>query len=115
MSTTKTKRTLKFYSKQELKDLVPFIKDGQKPTEENLKSFCEKYNRNFESVRVYVYIKRKRNRDNKALIKGAPKASLKPTMKDKTTVNLSKGEFKIPISNWNVSNENGQFYFVVKF
>ena len=113
MSTTK--KTLKFYTKEENKELVPFIKGDLQPTKEALNDFCEKYNRNFESVRVRIYILRRKNKTKKALVKGSPVASLKPTMKDKTTVNLSKGEFKIPISNWNVSNENGQFYFVVKF
>ena len=30
-------------------------------------------------------------------------------------MNLSKGQFRVPISNWTISNENGQFYFIAKF
>ncbi len=115
-TTTPTKRTVRFYSKEEMKDLAPFIKGGETPTKESLKDFCKKYNRSYGSVQVRVYtLRKKKNSAKKVMVKQSPKVSLKPTVKDKTTVNLSKGEFKIPISNWNVSNENGQFYFVVKF
>jgi hypothetical protein len=113
MSTTK--KTLKFYTKEENKELAPFINGEKQPTASALKDFCDKYNRSLNSVQVRIYTLRRRKKTTKSLIKGSPVASLKPTLKDKTTVNLSKGEFKIPISNWNVSNENGQFYFVVKF
>jgi hypothetical protein len=117
MSNNTTKKTVRFYSKEENKELMPFIKGGVQPTKESLANFCKKHNRNFGSVQVRIYTMRKNNKIKKNLVKGdiMPKASLKPTMKDKTAVNLSKGEFKIPISNWNVSNENGQFYFIVKF
>lgn len=115
IATTPAKRKVRFYSKEEVKELASFIKSGETPTEKNLEAFCKKYNRSFGSVQVYIYTKRKAKKQRKLMVKQTPKVSLKPTIKDKTTVNLSKGEFKIPITNWNVSNENGQFYFVVKF
>jgi hypothetical protein len=110
------KQTLRFYSQEEKKALKPFINKNLSPSEENLKDFCKKYNRNFPSVQVYIYTNRKRKVERKEMLgKNSPKAALKPTLKNKSKVNLSKGEFKIPISNWNVTNDNGQFYFVVKF
>lgn len=119
MSQTKTasnKRTLRFYSKEEKKALAPFMSKKIAVNEENLKDFCKKYDRSYGSVQVYIYTNRKRKIERKQILgKNSPKASLRPTIKDKSKVNLSKGEFKIPISNWNVSNDNGQFYFIVKF
>lgn len=111
-----TPKTLRFYSNEENRALTPFIKGEMKPSLKNLKDFCEKYNRSIGSVQVRIYTQIRKNTKKKNLIKGdiVPKVAL-TSVKDKTTVNMSKGEFKIPITNWNVSNENGQFYFVVKF
>lgn len=36
-------------------------------------------------------------------------------VKDKSIAKISKGQFKIPVNNWNITNENGQMYLNIKF
>jgi hypothetical protein len=114
-------KTVRFYSEQEKHQVREFAMTG-KPVKGLIEEFCKVNDRSFHSVALKIYEMRNRMSIPKNTKTGvdkkvpkAPKVELAPTIKDKTTVNLSKGEFKIPISNWNVSNENGQFYFIVKF
>jgi hypothetical protein len=106
-------KKLRFYSNEENEFITMYAQSGKPVNEKNLEEFCKKNKRSFLSVSVKVYELRKKLGLSKNIVKNvSPKANL---VKDKTVVNLSKGEFKIPISNWNVKNENGQFYFVVQF
>ena len=113
---TTSKRKMRFYSKEELKELAPFIKQGQKPNEESLKEFCKKYNRPYLAVLATIYNKRRAKNKVKNLVKrDSTKASLNPIAKNKTKVNLSKGEFHIPIKSWSITQHTDGFYFNVKF
>ena len=112
-TTQETKRTIRFYSKEEIKALKPFINGQIGVSPKNLEEFCQKYNRSYGSVQVYVYNARKKKATKKQMTSSStPKASLK---KDASPAKLSKGEFKIPVNNWTMTNEEGQLYFVVKF
>ncbi len=112
-ATQETKRTIRFYSKEEIKALKPFINGQIGVNPKNLEEFCQKYNRSYGSVQVYVYNARKKKATKKQMTSSfSPKASLK---KDASPAKLSKGEFKIPVNNWNIINENGQMYLTIKF
>lgn len=109
----KAKRQIRFYSKEELKELQPYI-NGKKIDKQHIAEFCKNHKREYNSVLVNIYTRRKA-----AGVVTSPKkdkfkteAVLKPR---KAAINMAKGEFKIPVSSWNVTNDNGQFYFVVKF
>jgi hypothetical protein len=113
---TSAKKVLRFYSREEIKALEPFIKDGQSVSEKALAEFCAQNNRSFGSVQVYIYSKRKQNKQKRAYKKSqAVKADLTPVAKDQSIAKMSKGEFKIPVNNWNITNENGQMFLNIKF
>lgn len=109
-TTQPAKRTLRFYSKEEITALKPFIKGDIRVSQQNLAEFCKKYNRTFLSVQMFVYNTRRKNQATKVLTN--PNVSLK---KDDSPAKLSKGEFKIPVNNWTMTNEDGKLYLVVKF
>lgn len=109
-------KKVRFYTEQEINLLQEFAKSKAPVNKQMLAEFCKNYKRSLHSATVKVYDFRRqfgfensRPPRNKTI---NPKANL---VKDKTVATMSKGEFKIPINSWNVSNENGQFYFVVKF
>jgi hypothetical protein len=111
-TTTPTKK-IRFYSREEIKALEPYIKNGEPIREAALAEFCTKYNRSFASVQIYIYTKRKKIKQKRAYNKNQPVTA--QLTESNSPIKMNKGEFKIPITNWNVSSENGQFYFVVKF
>lgn len=106
---------LKFYSSQELKELQPYI-NGKKFDKTYIEEFCKRNNRNYNSVIAKIYNSRKTANTTKTTVEKFKKeAILKPIKKTKSDINMTKGEFKIPITNWSVTQDNNQFYFVVKF
>ena len=102
-----TKKTIRFYSKKELSALKSFIKGHTKPNDANLAEFCKQYQRSADSVRALVYKLRKQN--------GTTRRTKRVNSTKNDVLTVMKNEFKIPIKNWNVSQENGTFYFSVKF
>ena len=114
---TNNKQTVRFYSKEEIKKLKEIAKGKQPINRDLLKEFCKKYDRSFASATIKVYDLRKKSSfsisTKKYVKKSTPKVNL--VKQDKTIMNLSKGQFRIPINTWNISNENGKFYFVAKF
>ena len=109
-------KKLRFYTKEEMQLLEQFAKSGQPVGKKLIGDFCKVNKRSETSVGLKVYELRRKlgiPTTNKKIVKTVnPKANF---VKDKTVATMSKGEFKIPINSWNVSNENGQFYFIVKF
>lgn len=110
----KTKKTIRFYSKEEKRILAPFVKKAQKTDMAIIEEFSKKYNRNVKSVLAYIYNNRKKLNIKRSMVKNAPFGRL-TTKKDKSLINLSKGEFNIPIKEWNISQTESGFYFNVKF
>ena len=112
------KKAVKFYTPEELNELQPFI-DGEKMTVQKLEDFCKRTGRTYNSVTVYVYTKRMRQRNEKQettkKVVKAPKTELTPTVKDQSVVNIGKGEFNIPIKSWSITQHTDGFYFNVKF
>lgn len=95
------KKMIRFYSKNEANELKPFISKEQAPTDENLKQFCVKYKRNASAVRAFVYAKRKVKRSSRKL--------------GTTSAKVTKNEFVIPISKWEIRNEGGNNSLVLYF
>jgi hypothetical protein len=102
-------KKLRFYSKEENAFIENYAKSNEPVREENLMHFCHKNKRPVNSVMFKIYDVRKKLKNqttNKAT------ASL---VKDNKTAKMSKSEFKIPVNNWTVTNENGQMYLNIKF
>ena len=109
-------KTLKFYTKEELSLLQSYAASKAPVNRGLLQQFCKDNNRSFHSATLKVYELRKklgiensRPPRNKTVF---PKATV---VKDKSVAKMSKGEFKIPVNNWNISNEDGQMYLNIKF
>lgn len=108
-----TKKTIRFYSKEESKVLAPYINKKQKIDVQVIKDFCKKYDRKIENVISYIYSNRMKLKSKRKMYrKNNPTAKLKT--KD-STINLSKNEFNIPIKNWSITQHTDGFYFNVKF
>ncbi len=109
MSKTTKKRTLKFYSKEENAFITAYAKSKEPVREELLQKFCVDNNRPMKSVMFKIYDLRKKMKQYKTT---SPKASV---VKDKSVAKISKGEFKIPVNNWNITNEDGKMFLNIKF
>jgi DNA-directed RNA polymerase specialized sigma54-like protein len=112
-------KTLKFYTEHEMSILNNFAA-SKAPVNNNLiGQFCKDYTRSEHSVTCKVYELRKklgiensrppRPIKNKTI---TPKATV---VKDNSVARVSKGEFKIPVNNWNITNEEGQMFLNIKF
>jgi len=112
---SQTKRTIRFYSKEEAKVLAPFIKKNVAIDKQAITDFCKKYNRSMGSVLVYIYQNRKKLAKRRKMVKSIAPVGKLMNKKDNSIINLNKGEFNIPIKSWNISQNNGEFYFTVKF
>jgi hypothetical protein len=102
-------RTLKFYSAQENAFIQNYAKSKEPVKGKILEKFCIDNNRPIHSVSCKIYDLRKKMKGNKTI---SPKATI---VKDKSIAKISKGEFKIPVNNWNITNEDGQMYLKIKF
>jgi hypothetical protein len=110
------KKKLKFYTEEEMSILNEFAKSRVPVNKKLLGEYCKKYDRSLHSVSFKVYDLRKklgiestRPLKNKTVI---PKANV---VKDSSIAKISKGEFKIPVNNWNITNEDGQMFLNIKF
>ena len=101
-------KKLKFYTTEELSFIEAYAKSKEPVKEELLQKFCVDNNRPMNSVIFKIYDLRKKMRQNKAT---SPKANVKDT----SVAKISKGEFKIPVNNWNITNEDGQMFLNIKF
>lgn len=106
-------KKLRFYSATEMNQIKKFALNGKPLNEEMVASFCKEHNRPTKSVMFKIYEERKKMKivNPKSVVNkqvNSPKA-------DKTVAKVSKGEFKIPVNNWNMTTEDGQIYLVVKF
>lgn len=106
-------KSIVFYTKNELRELKPFIRGNQPVNEKSLKSFCKKYNRTYGAVQVKVYSLRNQLKYKKAGLTTDKSATLVP--RKNNAISLNKSEFRVPINSWNITQDNGQFYFTVKF
>lgn len=109
----KAKKTVRFYSKEEMKVLNPFIRSNQPLSDDSLSEFCSKYDRSMASVKALIYSKRQKNK--KLTTKYKVKRSFGKLRSTDDVINLTKGEFNIPIKSWSMSQEDGVFYFNVMF
>lgn len=124
------KKTVRFYSEEELAQVKELAMTGL-PVKGLIEDFCTINNRPFHSVALKIYEMRaklnipkksKTGKDEKVVktpkvpkTSKAVKAELAPTVKDKSVVNIGKGEFNIPIKSWNITQHTDGFYFNVKF
>jgi len=97
-----------FYSAEETQLIESFAKSGKPVNHKLLDDFCKKYKRSYVSASMKVYDVRKK------LGITSPKSISANLVKD-NSAKISKGEFKIPVNNWTVTNENGQMYLNIKF
>lgn len=98
-----------FYSAEENQLIESFAKSGNPVNHKLLDDFCKKYKRSYVSASMKVYDVRKK------LGMVSPKSLNANLVKDNNAAKISKGEFKIPVNNWNITNENGQMYLNIKF
>jgi len=112
-------KTLKFYTEHEMSILRDFAASKAAVNNKLIGQFCKDYNRSEHSVTCKVYELRKKlgieNSRPPRLIKNkktSPKANV---VKDSSIAKISKGEFKIPVTNWNITNEDGQMFLNIKF
>lgn len=112
-------KKITFYTNQENNLLKEYAKTKAPVNTKLLGQFCKDYNRSLHSARIKVYEFRKQmgidNSRAPRVKRNNPVMPVASLIKNKSVATVSKGEFKIPINSWNVSNENGQFYFIVKF
>jgi hypothetical protein len=102
-------KKLRFYSAEENEFITSYAKSKEPVKEELLQKFCVDNNRPMNSVMFKIYDLRKKMRGNKTT---SPKADL---VKDSSVAKISKNEFKIPVNNWTITNENGQMFLNIKF
>jgi len=102
-------KKLRFYSAKENAFVQNYAKSEEPIKPELLQKFCVDNSRPVGSVINKIYSLRKKIRGNKTI---SPKANI---VKDKSIARISKGEFKIPVNNWNITNEDGQMYLNIKF
>lgn len=108
---SKTKKTLRFYSKEEMSQIKAFAA-SKKIDKTLLQEFCKKYNRSFAGAQVLIYKTRKQMNMVKKGKRMQTNAKLRSS---KDVINLTKGEFNIPIKSWNISQTEEGFFFNVKF
>lgn len=112
---SKTKKTVRFYSKAETAEVQTLANSGKPVTPELLKDFCAKNNRNYGAVSVKIYNIRRKNSKSSGLLKDKS-VKLLPKNHKQEDVTMKKGEFNIPIKNWKiVQNTAGEMIFVAKF
>lgn len=110
------KKPFRFYSREEYRALMPFIKAKGRLNFSELADFCKKYNRPVVSVSQYIHKCRKTKRYARAKRNSNKVNSLiVPKTTNNTTASVKKGEFKVPINNWNLTFENGKAFFTVNF
>ena len=102
-------KKVRFYSAEENAFIANYAKSNQPVKEELLQKFCVDNNRPVNSVIFKIYDLRKKMKQNKTT---SPKANV---VKDNSVAKMSKGQFKIPVNNWNITNEDGQMYLNIKF
>ena len=115
------KKTIKFFTKEELSILMPYVNGTEKFTVKVCDELAAKFGRNSQAVYQFVYRKRK------AINQPAKKQKLnlskvktdKTVSRDKSVNNntpmFKQGEFIIPVSSWEVRNTNGATSLVLKF
>lgn len=103
----KAKKVMKFYTTVEKKELAPFISGKISASDENLKEFCEKHQRPVGGVRAYIYGKKTKKSYDKKLTKAVsmPKAAAVVT----------KDEFVIPITKWEIRTDGVNNSLVLHF
>ena len=104
---------LRFYSAEENAFITNYAKSNQPVKEEYLQAFCVQNNRPMNSVIFKIYETRKKLGIKNP--KSVKEKNIKANVVRDNSAKMSKGEFKIPVNNWTMTNENGQLYFVVKF
>lgn len=102
----KAKRTIRFYSESEYNTLKPAIQGEIKLTQDYLEKTAKQLNRTVGSLRQYVYDQRSK------LGNTSSKPTTDSTYKSST---FRKGEFIIPINNWEIRKVNGVTNLVLKF
>jgi hypothetical protein len=109
-------KKFRFYTQEEKALLQQFAESKLPVNRKMLGQFCKENKRSHHSATMKVYEFRKKlgieNSRPPRVKKVIPTATV---VKDSSTAKLSKGEFKIPVNNWNITNENGQMYLTVKF
>lgn len=103
---------VRFYQPTEISILTPYYNNtlAINPKDPTIRNFCKTFKRSFNSVKNHIMVQR---RKQKATGSGLTKAQ--PTTKDLAAVNIKKGEFVIPIKNWEIRTENGQANLVLMF
>lgn len=102
-------KKLKFYSVEENAFILNYAASAEPVREELLQKFCVDNDRPVSSVMCKIYYLRRELKKNK----NSPLTA--SIIRDNSIAKMSKGEFKIPVNNWNISNENGQMYLNIKF
>ncbi len=109
-------KTLRFYTQEEKTLLQQFAESKLPVNKKLLGQFCKDNKRSFHSAMLKVYEYRKKlgieNSRSPRVKKTTPTVNV---VKDNSVAKISKGEFKIPVNNWNITNENGQMYLTIKF
>lgn len=103
---SKTKRTIRFYSESEYNALKPAIEGKTKLTQDFVENIAKKFNRTTGSIKQYVYEQRSK------LGYTAGKPTTDSTYKQSA---FKKGEFVIPITNWEIRTVDGVTNLVLKF
>ena len=113
-----SKRTIKFYTKFEKKELLSIAQEP-KIDKNKVVELSKISGRTYNALILQVYLLRKKlnikkTKNTNTVVK--PSAVLTTANTSiKASPSLTKGEVKIPISNWDLKSENGQMYFVAKF
>jgi len=108
-------KKIKFYTKEENDQVISFANSNKPLNKKLLDSFCKKYNRSYHSVCMKIYDVRK---TKPGYVNRFVKKNVKTDVslvKDNSHVGFSKGEVKIPITNFNIKQEKDGFYFIIKF
>lgn len=104
----KAKKVMKFYTTVEKKELAPFFSGKISATDENLKEFCEKHQRPVGGVKAYIYSKKIRK-------SYAKKITEKVIHAPKTEAKVTKDEFVIPITKWEIRTDGVNNSLVLHF
>ena len=108
-------KKLRFYTQEEINTLQEFAKSGLPVNHKMLGQFCKENKRSFHSAMLKVHDLRKRLNNGISSTRNKTVIPTAKVVKDKSVAKISKGEFKIPVNNWNITNENGQMYLTIKF
>jgi hypothetical protein len=112
-------RPIKFFTKEEVAILKPYITGGQKFTLPVCNTIAEELSRTPSSVYQYVYRKRSLSKANKAVAEVKKSTVDTTATRDKSVNNntpvFKHGEFIIPVSSWEVRTNNGTTSLVLKF